>query len=418
VGSPKIVWCDREKIEKVISNLVSNALKYTGKNGKVLIVIQEQEHPQFTDGIVEVSVIDNGIGINPENLKRIFDYFERSDSSDVRKEKGYGIGLALVKEFIKLHRGSISVVSTPHQGSTFTFFIPIGTQHFTDNSIALEPSHETAEQIVGQASDFADKLSNENRIKPLVMIVDDNADIRLYLKDLLAPHYRLEVAENAHEALKKITSKMPDIIISDNMMPGMTGFEFCKKIKTDLATSHIPVIMLTVKSSEEDRISGLEAGADSYIPKPFNAKHLLVRIEKLLERKQKTQEYYKNPINLFAGGVDSQQPTWNDIFVQKAKEVVEKNLTNSQLSVEMLSQELTMSRSNLHLKFKLILNQTPNDFIRHIRLNYAASLLAQKRYTIEEISYMSGFSSPSYFTKCFKEHYSLLPSEFHLSLVN
>ena len=401
---PVNLWADRDKLEKILSNLLSNAIKFTPEQGKILVEITENQDPLNEEGNVEISVIDNGIGMSKKEIERIFDRYETLENK-AYNPKGIGIGLSLVKELVNLHHGDIRVDSEINKGAAFTIILPKGKSHFTDDV-------EFAEEAILYPTDTDTQDTDEINMKekPVILVVDDNRDIRKYISGILID-YNIYEANSVEDAMTMIEGHLPDLIISDIILPGIDGFEFCKQIKSNQHTSHIPVIMMTAKSNADNRLHGLELGADAFISKPFSARILKVWVAKLINAQRKMFDYYMSQI-LFNNSKESYKPSLKDSFLETAKKIIEKDITNPELSVEMLSKRMNMSRSNLHLKFKAIINQTPSDFIRIIRLNHAAQLLISGNYNIIEAAYGSGFNSPSYFTKCFKQYFHKTPSEF------
>ncbi len=402
--SSLLLWADKDKLEKILSNLLSNAIKFTSEQGKILIEVSENQNPMNEEINAEISVIDNGIGMSREEVESIFDRFETLNEHQ-RNPKGIGIGLSLTKELITLHHGDIKVDSEKRKGSAFTVILPTNREIYSgDDNI------EFIEKVMDEQNNAPQEDLNKKE-KEEILIVDDNRDIRSYVSGILKDYHLFE-AESVEEAESILESNMPDIIISDIILPGKDGYEFCRQIKSDQHTSHIPVILMTAKGNEDNRVHGLELGADAFIPKPFTERILKVWVEKLIDSRRKMFDYYMNQIMFDGKKKKDQKPSMKDSFLETARKIIEKDITNPQLSVEMLSKEMNMSRSNLHLKFKAIINQTPSDFIRIIRLNHSAELLSDGEHNIVEAAYGSGFNSPSYFTKCFKQYFKRTPTEF------
>lgn len=407
ISSCKVmVWLDRDKMQKIISNLLSNAIKFTPENGRIIIEVSENQDALTEKVNAEISVIDNGIGMDKKQLASIFNRFESSDANN--NPKGIGIGLALANELVKQHHGKISVDSEPNNGTAFTISIPKSKSIYseTDDIEFIEPVVETG--IISEEEKLKAAKKSE---KKSILVIDDNSDIRHYVAGILKDYSIIE-AESIEEAENYLAGNMPDIIISDVILPGKNGYEFCQQIKSDQYTSHIPVILMTAKGNDDNRIQGLELGADAFIPKPFNERIMKVWVEKLLLAQQKLFDYYMSHIMQGSARDNKSRPKLKDSFLEKARKIVEKDIANPDLSVEMLSKQMNMSRSNLHLKFKAVINKTPSDFIRIIRLNHAAQLLKNKDSNIVEAAYTAGFNSPSYFTKCFKQHFKMTPTEF------
>jgi len=414
------MYFDQEKVDKIIFNLLSNAFKFTQANGRINLSISIDDHKRdgFPEGSINISVEDNGRGMTPEHVTQIFERFYQSPDTVETLQKGTGIGLSLTKNLVELHHGQIRVQSKKGEGSIFTVELPLGKQHLSDDEIvessnlnAIDSEHQPfvfdggdSDLIWDTSETVADKSS------PLILLVDDNEDVRSYIKSGLNSRYQIAEAENGLDGIKKTHELMPDLIISDIMMPEMDGIAFCKKIKTDLISCHIPVILLTAKTSIEHRIEGLETGADSYIPKPFNPRHLLIRIEKLIELRQVLKEKFKSdntfePIEMAVTSVDQK-------FLTKTVNLIKLKISNPELGVENLGDEIGMSRGHLHRKLKSLTGQSPSEFIRTIRLKQAAHLLSSEDIPVSEVCYLVGFSSPSYFTTCFNKQYGLTPTQY------
>ncbi|MDF1548914.1 MAG: response regulator, partial [Bacteroidales bacterium] len=414
------VYFDSDKLDKILFNLLSNAFKFTPDNRLIRLIIQKNNTVSdiFPDGFVQIIVEDNGVGMSQDTMNKIFDRFYQYSESAGSVQKGTGIGLSLTKSLVELHHGQIKVESSRANGSKFSVLLPLGRKHFNDNEI-IEETINNAKEIQHQPmvlKEFENdslepsETSSIDESAPLILIVEDNADVRTYIKEGLRGLYRIVEAENGKEAVKLTYDLMPDLIISDVMMPEMDGITLCKKLKTELVSCHIPVILLTARSSIEHRIEGLETGADSYIPKPFNPKHLLVRVKKLLELRQTLKEKYKSsaefePIEMAVTSADEK-------FMKKAIETIKNQISDPELSVESLGKEIGMSRGHLHRKLKALLGQTPSEFIKTIRLKQAAHLLANEDIPVSEITDLVGFSSPSYFAICFNKMYGLTPTQY------
>lgn len=407
-------WIDKDKLEKIIYNLLSNAFKFTPVSGSISvnvnkISIDENEY-------AEIKVSDTGIGIPKAKLDKIFDRFYQVDDSNQRSFGGSGIGLALVKELIDLHKWNITVASEIDKGTEFTIHIPLHDDYLdedqkvrSDLRIDVEKPKNISES---NKEDNSEKLSEEilGITKPSILIVEDSKDVRLYLNDLLSNEYHLYEAVNGKEGITVAQEKIPDLIISDVMMPEMDGMEFCRRIKTDWLTSHIPVIMLTAKASGESKIEGLEIGADDYLTKPFNSKELFVRVKNLLEqrrllREKFSKEEYKKPETVTANPLDEE-------FLQKAFSLAEKNLDNVNFDTEAFAKEMFLSRMQLHRKLQAITGQTPGDFVRSFRLKKAAQMLKENRLSVTQIAFAVGYNSPSQFSRAFSKQFNCTPTEY------
>lgn len=417
-----ICWVDRDKLEKIINNLLSNAFKFTPANGQISVNASstKSDDEEFT----EVKVSDSGIGIPEEKLKHIFDRFYQVDDSSRKNYGGSGIGLALVKELVDLHKWQIEVQSEFGKGTVFYLRIPLSESYLTENEKIYDKVSDERKKVsdkltglYSEEDNFGKEIEQEIAekqklldAKPSILVVEDSEDVRSYLTGLLKSDYQLNEAVDGEDGIKKAVDLMPDLIISDVMMPSMDGFEFCKKIKTDWQTSHIPVILLTAKVSAQSKIEGLETGADDYLTKPFSSKELFVRIKNLLKQRRKLREKFRKeikvePASIAVNSVDNE-------FLEKAFTVVEKNLSNTEFSSEVFAKEMFMSRSQLHRKLMAVAGQGPGEFVRAFRLKKAAALILEKRLSITQIAFEVGFNSPSHFTKAFRQQFNCLPTEF------
>ena len=404
---------DSSKLEKIVNNLVSNAIKYTPKNGEVKCIAN---FPKAN--LLEMIIEDTGIGIHPEEIEKIFDRYHQIKSADTFNTVGTGIGLSLTKELVQLMYGKIEVKSEANFGTKFIVTIPLGTEHLKSEEYNLLQSFSNAEKptdILAEEDDVQDSnndiMSNSlNQDKPQVLIVEDHKEIRDYIADSLNESFLICTASNGNEGLKIAIEQIPDLIITDVVMKEMDGIELCKQIKTDEKTSHIPVIILTGKTSIEDKIKGIETGADAYLTKPFNVKELHLRVQKLIEQRQKLRERFARDLKLEPK--DIAVTSVDEKFLNRAMEIIEKNIGNAEFEVRQFQEEMFMSRMQLFRKIKALTNQTPGEFIRTIRLKRAASLIKQNFGNIAQITFEVGFNNPSYFAKCFKDLYGKLPSEF------
>lgn len=411
-GYDYTVDIDIHKIERVCFNLLSNAFKFTPGNGKIHVQLSGYE--EGDENYIRVTVTDTGMGISPEEINKIFERFYMTE----HQMTGSGIGLALTKAFVDLHRGTISVESEEGKGSTFTILLPVRQPDYEAaelypselngirQSLQTEVEQETA--TFSPEDDLTDLLTEENLSQHSVLVIDDNPDIRNYMKEILQKEFHVIEAVNGREGIKKAMKYIPDLIVCNIMMPVMDGIACCKQLKSELPTSHIPVILLTACSLDEQRIQGFETGADSYISKPFNSNVLEARIRNLIRNRKSLKQVFGDTHSIQAASVSTIDKT----FVEKFKLLVEEHLENSELSVEELGEKMGMSRVQLYRKIKSLTNYSPNELIRIARLRKASSLLASTEKTIAEITYEVGFTSPSYFTKCYKEHFGESPTEF------
>ncbi|HEY3404598.1 MAG TPA: two-component regulator propeller domain-containing protein [Ohtaekwangia sp.] len=400
---------DRDKLEKILFNLLSNAFKFTSQNGHVDVYIKSIQKPEDTVSWLEIKVTDDGIGIPREDHDKIFERFFQRHVPDSMVNQGSGIGLSITREFVKAHGGTIRLESEPNKGSCFIVQIPvpeISTQPVT--GVTHEETLQDPE-IELPANEPIEDLSSKTR-KPVLLLVEDNEDFRFYLKDNFKFQYRILEAQNGKEGLKLALQYIPDLIVSDVMMPGMNGMEFCKKVKTDRNISHIPVILLTARTAEEQKMEGFEVGADDYVTKPFNFEILQSRIRNLIHQREIFQKDFRKHIEIKA--TDIVISSLDEKLIQNAIRMVEENISDADFSVEHLSRELGMSRVNLYKKLLALTGKPPLEFIRTIRLQRAAQLLEKSQLTVAEVAYKVGFNNPKYFARYFKEEYQVLPSAY------
>ena len=416
------LWFDKDMMDKVLFNLLSNAFKFTSVGGRIDILVSRTKHSfkKVEKEALEIVVSDNGRGMSEEHLARIFDRFYQAGKPN-GELSGTGIGLSLVKSFIDLHHGEIRVESEPEKGASFVIDLPMGRAHLLDEEIVerQEEFNPSDRQISStqHEMDIVPQLSKQeegtlpvfDHEQPILLIVEDNADVRSFIKSSLHEGYKILEASNGKEALERIAKEEPDLVISDVMMPVMNGLEFTRRLKSNLQTCHIPVILLTARASQEHKIEGLEEGADSYIPKPFNSRHLQVRVDKLIETRKKIRQHYRESIEI----KDSQSISQLDkSFLKKSTRLIYDKLSDSNFGVEELSDAVGLSRVHLYRKIKQLTGLSASEFIRSVKLKKAATLLMESKLSIAEIADQTGFSSPSYFTKCFKEQFKVSPKEY------
>jgi len=403
------VYFDREKLEKILINLISNAIKFTPEGGQVLVELTN------TERYLDIKIKDSGIGIPEKDLEFIFDRFYQSDQSG--GSMGTGIGLALTKELIELHHGSIVVKSEEGVGTNFYVQLPMGDAHLSEEQKIMEtipgigayPSKDWDPVGPDAEGNVSDVYEKDESPKPQLLLVEDNTDVRNYIIEILNPEYQIITANDGEEGIRMALDNIPDLIISDVMMPMKDGYEVCASLKQDERTSHIPIILLTAKVTAEDKIQGLENQADDYLTKPFVPKELLIRIQNLIESRKRLREKFQRelilkPSEMAVNSIDEQ-------FITRLLKMVEEHIGDEKFGVEQLALEIGMSRSQIHRKMIALTNQAPNQFIRTFRLTRAMELLKKKAATASEIAYQVGFSSPSYFTKCFREEFGNTPSE-------
>ncbi len=418
-----LIYFDGEKIEKVICNLLTNAIKFTPSGGTITFILSRDtgSTESFPRGLMKLIVRDTGSGIPENQLPYIFNHFYQVEGifSHLQAAKGSGIGLALVKELVVLHRGDIAVKSTPGEGTEFVVRLPLGTDHLkpeemiqaipgdvqagTDNSIS-----EAIDS--GKQSSSASKETTAREEKDLILVVEDNPDVRLYIRKALAPMYCVEEAENGATGIDLARRLIPDLIVSDVMMPETDGYILCETLKKDIATSHIPIILLTARAAEENVVEGLETGADDYVTKPFNTRILLTRIKNLIRLRRDLQqniqqELILQPEKIAVNSIDRE-------FIKELKHSLEKNIADPEFGVDDLAQALFMSRATLNRKIKAISGESTNRFIQSFRLKRAAQLLEEHFGNVTEVAFAVGFSSSAYFTKCFKEQFNQLPNQY------
>ncbi len=401
------LWFDSDKMEKICYNLLSNAFKFTSENGRIdvrLCKIQNND-----DSFAQLTVSDNGVGISEHHVDSIFDRFYKVDS----RASGSGIGLHLTKVLVELHSGTINIQSEEGKGSIFTVQIPFKQKEIpVVEQYPVLNSHSVKEDdlLILESEEEITERVNLQTDKPLVLIVEDNVDVRTYIKSLLVEAFEIIEAANGQTGLFKAMKFVPELIISDVQMDVMDGFELCKQIKENLSTSHIPVILLTAFALDEQRAIGFESGADAYIPKPFNESLLKIRVRKLIENREKVKTYFQK--NLTFGDRKEKVAEIDKTFISKFRKIIEDKLIDSDLNVDEIGKSLGLSRVQLYRKIKSLTNYAPNELVRIIRLKASEQLLLNTEKSISEIAYETGFSSPSYFTKCFKEYFSENPTDF------
>ncbi|OQP61463.1 hybrid sensor histidine kinase/response regulator [Niastella vici] len=399
---------DPDKLERILFNLLSNAFKFTPEYGNIEVLLALQAgsgghpHSQY----VSIKVKDSGIGIPAEDQERIFERFFQHDVPGTILNQGSGIGLAISKEFVRLHQGTIAVESEPGKGTCFTVLLPVTAPVEKPVTAPVEEVLMTPEP----AEETGDQTGKGGRKKPVLLIVDDNEDIRFYLKDNLRRNYMVYEAVNGAEGWEKTKQLQPDLVVSDVMMPVMDGMELCRTIKHDKHTSHIPVILLTARSAAEPKMEAFQVGANDYVTKPFSYEMLQSRIKNLLAQQEAMRKLFQkqvevNPSEISVTSVDEQ-------FIRQSIETVEQNISNPDFSVEDLSRALHMSRVALYKKLLALTGKSPLDFIKTIRLKRAAQLLEKSQFNISEIAYEVGFNNPKYFARTFKKEFGVLPSEY------
>lgn len=402
---------DKDKLEKILFNLLSNAFKFTNENGRVDVKVNLIESATDNKKYVEIVVMDTGIGIPEEKLEQVFERFFQNDLPSSMVNQGSGIGLSITKEFVKAHGGTISVTSEVNKGSCFTVVLPVEPINSVKKGEGTEIVQEITEATVAIENEEIEKGS-----KPLLLLVEDNDDFRFYLKDNLKQQYAILEAANGKEGLKLAQQHIPDLVVSDVMMPEMNGMELCRLIKQDRNTSHIPVVLLTARSAEEQKLEGFDAGANDYVTKPFNFEILMSRIKNLIHQRELFQKDFRKHIEVKAS--DIAISSLDEKLIENAIRLVEEYIGDPDFSVEHLSREMGMSRVNLYKKLLALTGKPPLEFIRTIRLQRAAQLLEKSQLTVAEVAYKVGFNNPKYFARYFKEEYNMLPSAYAQSKRN
>ncbi len=425
------IWFDENKVDKIIYNLLSNAFKFTADKGRISVSVStarpeqvaktDTRHPDMPEEYVEISIEDNGIGISEDDMEHIFERYYRVEHPDSFVQTGSGIGLSLSKELTELHSGKIEVRSSLGKGTRLKVLLPMGKGHLSADEI-VEDTGTTAVRptslkqfALTDEREYIDKYDPrqpqlDHGDRPVLLIVDDDRELRDFIKTNFSSDYLVIEAENGKEGFTMALKNNPDLVISDIMMPVMDGIELCRKLKTNIKTSHIPIMLLTAKAGIESKIEGLDTGADAYIAKPFTIKLIEVQISNIIEnrrnlRKKFSKELVLQPSEITITPIDAD-------FLQKAIGIVEEHMSDTDFSVDSFIREIGMSRSRMHRKIKALTSQSTSEFIRTIRLKRAVSLLEKSQLSIEEIAYAVGFSSTAYFTKCFRIQFGVPPSEY------
>jgi signal transduction histidine kinase/ligand-binding sensor domain-containing protein/DNA-binding response OmpR family regulator len=411
-------WLDPKMFEKIIFNIISNAFKVTADSGSIKIrinAIQKLTYLPLADSVnnvetFEISIEDTGAGLNKKDIKKIFDRFYQVNNLNKTYYGSTGIGLEVVRGFVELHKGKIVVDSTLGLGTTFTVIFPLGNEYFNESEI-LEDEYQvvirdTAKKVVNSKEGILPKEIELDKVHT-ILIVEDNTELRNYLKDELKKTYKVIVAENGLKGFELAKQKLPDLILTDVIMPIMNGLELCKSIKSDLKTSHIPLLMLSAKALVQDKLEGIDSGADMYMSKPFDMDILKSSLGQLINSRQiMFDKFYKG----ITKNAKDKTTTLDNDFIQKTLNFIHENISESDLSVEVLASKVFLSRSQLYRKIKTLTGVSVNEFIRNVRLEKAKELIQLGNNNINEISYKVGFTSPSYFTKCYKVKYGHLPT--------
>ena len=439
-----MVYFDSEKVEKIIFNLLSNAFRFTPDGGKISLrfkVFSDTElHPvdkkskrinktqsfpdHFKNGFIEISITDTGTGITPEEQEKIFDRFYQAGLQESVKggyyTTGTGVGLSLVKDLAELHKGIIKLKSHPGAGSRFSLLLPVDPSCYTQNEIVVPETPISSEfkslrvddenYENSEKTEISKKAASHTAETPIILVVEDSSDIRDFIRMSLEDEYRVFEAKNGKEGIENARTIVPDLIISDIMMPITDGIEMARLLKEDEVTSHIPLIFLTSKTGEMNQMEGFETGGQDYIVKPFNPKILLLKIKNILSSHQKIKQKIKKQILLEPSEVKIE--SIDEKFLKRAVEIVEKNIAEPEFDVTAFVNEIGMSRSVLYRKIQAVTGQSANEFINNIRLKRATQLLSKKSMNISEVSYSVGFNDPQYFSKCFRKEFGVSPTQY------
>jgi two-component system, sensor histidine kinase ChiS len=412
VSDTIIVFFDTDKMEKVFYNLISNALKFTPENGEIKVAVG------FTkDSSIEIVVKDSGCGIPEDKLENIFDRFYQVDGSNTREHEGTGIGLALAKELILLHKGNIKVNSKVGSGAEFIVTLPFENENQVTTPVLGKMSQDIKTPGINTEFD-APQLTDEGVLvnqqsagdKNIILIVEDNQDVRNYILEQIEAEYQIVEAQNGEMGLSLAQEELPDLIITDVMMPKMDGYQFCNALRLDEKTSHIPIIMLTAKAGLDDKIEGLESGVDAYLTKPFSAKELKATIKNLLNQRFQLKKRFSKSLVIKPSEVSIVSA--DQVFLEKVIKTIESNFSDEQFSLEMLAEKVNMSVTQLNRKLNALIDQPPGQMVRAFRLQRAADLLKQRAGSVSEISYKVGFTDNAYFSRAFKKQFGCSPSEY------
>ncbi len=415
------VFFDRDKIVKIVTNLVSNALKFTPEGGSVRIALQYVLDEVLKPGTHAILLVrDTGPGIPTEHQEKIFDRFYQVQTSDSRTHEGSGIGLALVKELVELYGGEIHVESIPGSGSTFTVKLPVSREHFRETEIFTSPEKQTERGLpldidspgnkVEGPGVQQDRINKDKKGNPVILIVEDNPDLRDYIMQNLLGDYRILQAENGNAGLRKTIECIPDLVITDLMMPEMDGMEMCHRLKTDYRTNHIPLIMLTAKADRESKLESFQTGADDFILKPFDAEELKARVKNLIDQRIQLRERYRQELMSDGGGGEIPHP--EDEFMVRVMNCMKKHLSESEFNVEQMGKELSLSRTQLYRKILTITDHTPGELIRSNRLKMAARMFREGHRNVTSVMYSVGFDTSVNFAHHFRQMFGVNPSEY------
>lgn len=413
------LWFDPDKLDKILFNLLSNSFKFTPENGKISVEFKinqkSGDDELLNENFVQIAVSDTGSGISEKDMPKLFERFYQAKTKDSYTQ-GSGLGLSLTKNFVDLHHGKIRVQSEPGVGTSIYIYLPESDKHFSEDEKVKSDApasnkyiHISPDAYKIESDPKPEVPSNIALSKPNLLVVEDNIELMNYLQSSCEELFNFHGATNGREGYELAVDILPDLIISDVMMPEMNGFEFCQQVKNHILTSHIPVILLTAKSSTESQIKGFESGADAYISKPFRIDQLIATAKSIIENRLRLREKF-NSGKIVSGEVIKN--TTDDKFIQKVIDLINTNIAEQDFGVSELGKELGISRVHLHRKLKATANLSPNEFIRNIRLQKAGELLLKQEFNVSEVCYKVGFNSPAYFSSCFKQYYRLSPKEF------
>ncbi|KAB7726701.1 response regulator [Rudanella paleaurantiibacter] len=400
-----LAWVDADKVEKVLYNLLTNAFKYTPANGQITVRL-DRTGANPTGEWAVISVADTGVGIPPTDLKRVFERFYQADNQHQLAQKGTGIGLALCRELVELHGGTITVESSPNQGSRFVVSLPLVVPPSEQQPPSPDPVSTENPEPAGAGL----VLLTPTTHRPTLLLVEDEPDVQTYLRDLLQTSYEVTSLNNGQEAWAYLQEHLPDVIVSDVMMPLMDGIELCKRIKTHLTTCHLPVLMLTARSTVDDQVEGLTIGADDYVPKPFHPQLLLIRLQNLLQNRQLLKDKLRKELILQPQAVTTN--SLDEEFLKRVMDITEAGIENPDFNAQFLVESLNMSRSAFYRKLQAITDLSPGDFIRDVRLKRAAQLLARQELMVAEVAYAVGYNDLKTFRQNFQQRFGITPSGY------
>lgn len=400
---------DPNKLEIIVFNILSNAFKFTPNNGNIQVAVLKD-----SNAYCKITVEDTGMGIPPQELDRIFGRFYRGKETNATNISGTGIGLSFVKELTELHGGTICAKSDGVKGSLFTILLPPASAILAGSTINEEyifHINQHNESLLNSSiMQEENELPNPDLEQPIILLVEDESDMLQYIYEILSPNFKLVTATNGREGLEKAFETIPDLIVSDIMMPEMDGYELCRKLKSDKRTSHIPIVLLTALSDMSHHVEGIREGADAFLPKPFNSQLLLVHIHNLINSRNTLKELYAKKIFLGSGNFEIK--SYEEEFLYKLIKVVEENISNANFNNDELANHMFMSKSTFYRKLKATTGMSGNEFIRTARLNYSAKLLESGKYSVTEAAFEAGFNDIKYFRKRFQEQFQVTPSEY------